>query len=290
MGSPGFDSRLPCGFCAGAFSLRKAKHDVVECETMRAQRPRQGILVLHKTLDILETIRDSRSGMTLADLARALGLPKPTAYRIVATLESRGGLTRTPQGHYLISRKLFDMPKDESEEQALLRAAEPTMARLVNSCRETVNLGVLDAGEVVVISTVESPQTIRMTSKVGNRRYLHSTALGKVLLSGLPEKEVLRLIRIQGLPRLTPRTIVTRQALANELEIVRRQGYAMDNEENEPDGRCLGAPIISVGGRIVAALSISAPIFRMDMSRARALAGELMVTCRDISHDMTSKA
>jgi IclR family transcriptional regulator, KDG regulon repressor len=257
---------------------------------MKDPKKRQGILVLHKTLDILETIRDSRSGLTLADLARALGLPKPTAYRIVATLESRGCLARNPEGHYLISRKMFGLPKDESEEQALLRAAEPAMVRLVNSCRETVNLGVLDAGEVVVISTVESPQTIRMTSKVGNRRYLHSTALGKVLLSGLPEKEVQRLIRIQGLPKLTPRTLSTRQALAGELENVRRQGYAMDDEENEPDGRCLGAPIFGVGGRIVAALSISAPIFRMDMTRSRALSGELIDACRGISRDMTAHA
>jgi DNA-binding IclR family transcriptional regulator len=254
---------------------------------MNEPRQKKGILVLHKMLDILETIRESRSGLALADLSRALGLPKPTAYRIVATLESRGYISRNPAGHYLVAKKFYDLQPDVSEEQALLHAAQPVMAKLVDSCRETVNLGVLDGGEVVVISTVESPQSIRMSSKVGNRRYLHSTALGKVLLSGLPEKEVLRLIRIQGLPRLTPRTVGTRQALAAELDIVRRQGYAMDNEENEPDGRCLGAPILSVGGRIVAALSISAPIFRMDMARARTLAGELVGACQGISRALT---
>ncbi|MBZ5497392.1 MAG: IclR family transcriptional regulator [Acidobacteriia bacterium] len=255
---------------------------------MREPKRRQGILVLHKTLDILETIRESRSGLALTDLARALGLPKPTAYRIMATLEGRGYIARNPAGHYLVARKLFDLQQDESEEQALLRAAQPVMVRLVDSSRETVNLGVLDGAEVVVISTVESPQSIRMSSKVGNRRYFHSTALGKVLLSGLPEKEVRRLIRIQGLPRLTPRTIVSKQALASELELVRRQGYAMDNEENEADGRCLGAPIVGVGGRIVAALSISAPVFRMDMTRARALAAELVEACRGISRVLTT--
>lgn len=111
-----------------------------------------------------------------------------------------------------------------------------------------------------------------------------------MLLSGVSEKEVQRLIRIQGLPRLTPRTLVSRQALAAELELVRKQGYAMDNEENEPDGRCLGAPILGVGGRIVAALSISAPIFRMDMARARTLAAELVETCHGISRAVTSPA
>jgi DNA-binding IclR family transcriptional regulator len=164
------------------------------------------------------------------------------------------------------------------------------MQRLVESCRETINLGVLDAAEVVVISMVESPQSIRMTSKVGNRRYLHSTALGKVLLSGLPEKEVQRLIRIQGLPRLTPRTLVSQQSLAQELERIRKQGYALDNEENELDGRCIGAGIADKGGRIVAALSISAPTFRMDMARVKSLAGELRDACRDVSLAMTSRA
>jgi IclR family KDG regulon transcriptional repressor len=140
----------------------------------------------------------------------------------------------------------------------------------------------------VVISTLESPQSIRMSSKVGNRRHLHSTALGKVLLSGLTEKEVWRLIRFRGLPKLTPRTIVSRQALAAELDRVRNQGYALDNEENEPDGRCLGAPIIGPGGRIVAALSISAPVFRVDIGRARTMASDLTGACGAISRALAA--
>ena len=256
---------------------------------MKDTTRRQGILVLHKTLDILEAIGESRSGLSLADLARALGLPKPTAYRIMATLEGRGCVSRNAAGHFQMTRKLFDLRPSDTDEQVLLNAAQPVMQRLVESSRETVNLGVIDAGEVVVISTVESPQSIRMTSKVGNRRYLHSTALGKVLLSALPEKEVQRLIRIQGLPRLTPRTIITRPALAAELDLVRRQGYALDDEENEPDGRCIGAPIAATGGRVIASLSISAPIFRMDMTRARGLATDLMDSCRVISRTLSSR-
>lgn len=270
--------------------MSSLKRCVVYCETMNeTKKRRSGILVLHKALDILETIHEGRSGIALADLARALKLPKPTAYRIVATMENRGYLGRNTAGHYQMTRKLFELQQNDSEEQALIRAAQPVMQRLVESCRETVNLGVLDAGEVVVISTIESPQSIRMTSKVGNRRYLHSTALGKVLLAGLSEKEVQRLVRIQGLPRLTPRTLVSRQALAEELEQVRRQGYAVDNEENELDGRCIGAPIVGQGGRVVAALSLSAPTFRMDMARARSLAGELVDACRSVTRALSTR-
>jgi DNA-binding IclR family transcriptional regulator len=242
-----------------------------------------GILVLHKAVDIIETVRHSRSGIALSALARVLGIPKPTAYRILATLESRGYLTRNRQGCYRMTRKFFDTEAGEPDDQILSRAAHPIIERLVASSRETVNLGVLDAGEVVVIGSIESPQTIRMTSKIGNRRHLHSTALGKVLLSGLPDREVLRLIRIKRLPRLTPRTLVTKQAVLAEIHKVRAQGFAIDDEENELDGRCIGAPILGPGGRIVAAVSISAPAFRMEMSRVRRLAGELMQACRAIS-------
>ena len=239
--------------------------------------------MLHKAVDIIEAVRRSRSGIALSDLARTLGIPKPTAYRILTTLESRGYLGRNRNGYYRMTRKFFDTESGEPDDQILSRAAHPVIEKLVASSRETVNLGILDAGEVVVIGSVESPQTIRMTSKVGNRRHLHSTALGKVLLSGLPDREALRLIRIKRLPRLTPKTLVTRQAVMAEIRKVRDQGFAIDDEENELDGRCIGAPIIGPGGRVVAALSVSAPAFRMEMSRVRKLTGELTQACRTIS-------
>ncbi len=254
-------------------------------------KPRKpGILVLHKTLDVLETIREAREGLGLADLARAVGLPKPTAYRIVATLEARGYLARNQAGLYQMTRRLFELERKESDEQLLAIVAQPVMERLLESCKETLNLGILDAGEVVVISTIESPQAIRMSSKIGNRRYLHSTALGKILLSGLSDKEVMRLIRLKKLPRFTPNTLVTKHAVLAEVLQVRKQGWAMDNEENEPGGRCIGAPITGPGGRVVAALSISAPIFRMDMPRALALVGDLTAACREISRAFTARA
>jgi IclR family KDG regulon transcriptional repressor len=242
-----------------------------------------GVLVLHKTLDILETIKDRQAGVKLSDLARTVDMPKATVYRILSTLESRGFLDRGEDGAYRVARKLFDLTQPFPIEQVLNRVAPPKMEDLAKLSRETVNLGILDAGEVVVISTVESLQSVRMSSKVGNRRHLHTTAIGKVLLASLPEKEVFRLLRLKGLPRLTPYTIVSRIALMTELERVREQGFALDNQENELEGRCIGAPIIGPDGRVVAALSISGPVFRMDVRRARSLAPKLKQTCTAIS-------
>ena len=157
------------------------------------------------------------------------------------------------------------------------------MEQLAKSCRETVNLGILDAGEVVVIQTVESPQAVRMSSKIGNRRHLHATALGKVLLAGMTDAEVQRLIRVKGTPRLTARTIQSKAALLAEIHLVRERGFALDDQENEMEGRCIGAPIRGPEGRLVGALSISGPVFRMDLERAHGLTGKLKETCAAIT-------
>ena len=242
-----------------------------------------GVRVLHKTLDILEEIKSVDGGYKLADLARKMDLPKATVYRILATLEGRGYLDRAPDGGYRVARKLFELQRSQPFEQVLQTVARPVMERLVAWCKETVNLGILDAGEVVVINTVESPMTVRMSSKIGNRRHFHATALGKVMLAAMPEKEVHRLVKLKGLPRLTSTTITTRSALEAELQTVRRQGWALDDQENEIGGRCISAAIEGPGGRVAAALSISGPEFRMDLARAKSMVKELKAACAEIS-------
>jgi DNA-binding IclR family transcriptional regulator len=246
------------------------------------RRDGAGVQVLHKALDILEAIRDSRDELGLAGLARAVQLPKPTVYRILTTLESRSYLHRTAGGTYRLARKVAAMRSPSAFDQTLSQAAGPVMDRLAEVSRETVNLGLLDAGEVMVIHTVESPQTVRMASKIGNRRHAHSTGLGKVLLAAMGEKTVLRLIRLKGLPRLTPNTIASPAGLLAELRQVRLQGFAFDNRENEMDGCCVAASIAGPGGCAVAALSVSGPVFRMDVARARTVLEPLHAACAAI--------
>lgn len=248
-----------------------------------APRRFAGVRVLSKAVDVLETLGAEPAGMGLADIAAAVAMPKPTVYRIVATLETRGYLDRTPEGHYRLSRRIFELQPETATERQLIRAARPVMEDLLGVCKETLNLGVLDGGEVLVIETLESPLTVRMSSKIGNRRYAHSTALGKVLIAGLAEKELARILETRGMPAFTERTITTRLALAVEIEKVRQQGYALDSMENEPDGRCVAAPIHGPGKKMVAALSISGPVPRMTVARAKSFLKPLFASCRRIS-------
>lgn len=241
------------------------------------------VLVLHKALDILEAIKKRESRMGLAEISRRVRMPRPTAYRILTTLESRGYLDRAADGAYRMGSKLFNLQRDSSIEQQLQRVARPSMETLAARCKETVNLGTLDSGEVVVIETVESPLAVRMSSKIGNRRLVHSTALGKALLAGMSDKEISRLIRIKGLPRLTASTLATRADLLDEIQKIREQGYAIDDQENEMDGRCIAVGITGPGDSMVAALSVSGPVFRMTRERLSSLYPQLKKASEKIS-------
>jgi IclR family acetate operon transcriptional repressor len=250
-----------------------------------------GVLVLHKTLDVLETLRSTPSGMSLSELTARLGMPKATIFRILATLESRAYLDRTAGGEYRIGRKLARAESEGVPDQAaIIRAARPEMEKLIASCKETLNLGMLDGGEVLVVDTIESPLTVRMSSKIGNRRHPHSTALGKVLLAALSDKEIRRISKALGMPAFTSRTIKHADQLVIEMERVRVQGWAMDNRENEEDGRCIAAPIFGPGRAVVASLSISGPLPRMTVARAKGFLPELLQTVARISTAFGSPA
>lgn len=251
------------------------------------EEPFAGVQVLHKALDVLEALRGGQDGVSLAELSARVAMPKPTVYRIVATFESRGYIDRSGGGACRLSRKLLELHGEGFSEQSIIEAARPAMAELVRTCKETVNLGVLDAGEVVVIETMESPQAVRMSSKIGNRRYPHSTALGKVLLAGMPDKDVERHLRAKGMPAFTQNTLTTEEALLTELNKVRAQGYALDNRENEEDGRCVAAPIIGPGKRVVASISISGPLPRMTVTRAKSLARNLCLVCKEVGQRLS---
>lgn len=243
-----------------------------------------GVLVLHKTLDVLDALRGAPGGLSLAALTAQLQMPKATIFRILATLESRAYLDRTAAGEYRIGRKLAGSESEGDPDQAsIIRGARPEMEKLLAVCKETLNLGVLDGGEVLVVETLESPHTVRMSSKIGNRRHPHSTALGKVLLAQMSGKEALRIVKALGMPAFTSRTITSTDGLVLELERVRAQGWAMDNRENEEDGRCIAAPVFGPRRKVVAALSISGPVPRITVARAKAFLPALLKTVQRIS-------
>jgi DNA-binding IclR family transcriptional regulator len=149
-----------------------------------------------------------------------------------------------------------------------------------------VNLGALDQGTVLYIEVIESPHEFRLSSRVGTRRSLHATALGKALaafLVGEQKERVLATIQFQP---LTPKTIMNLVQFRQELEIIRKQGYAVDDEETTLGARCVSAPILGANREVVAAVSVSGPVTRISPAQVPALAAAVVNAARAISAAM----
>jgi DNA-binding IclR family transcriptional regulator len=175
---------------------------------------------------------------------------------------------------YRLGMGLVQLGQMRLEAIDLRPIAAPHMRALMERTRETVHLGVLEAGRMIYVDKVEGPRALRLTSQLGRATYAHCTALGKALLAEETADRVAALVR-GHLPRLTRKTICSLPELTAHLARVRAQGYAVDDEEEDVGVRCVGSPIRGAGGAI-AAISVSGPAVHMPMSRIRREIGPLV--------------
>ncbi|MGA8439470.1 MAG: IclR family transcriptional regulator [Candidatus Sulfotelmatobacter sp.] len=147
----------------------------------------------------------------------------------------------------------------------------------------TVHMAVLERNEAVIIEKVEAPGLVRLASWIGRRLDVNCTAVGKVLISCLPNDELDNLVRTWSFARHNSRTIVSKSALKRELTSVRQSGYALDDEEDEPGLRCIGAPIFDESLKAVAAISVAGTTNQIPMDRVPILARMVMQVAQGIS-------
>lgn len=242
--------------------------------------------VISKVLLILEALQNSSVGLSLTAICVATGINKSTAHRFLRHLEREGYLLRTDSGAYLIGPRLAQMSACASRSATLQAVARPILAELWRSTHETVNLGVLDHGTVLYVDVMESPHEFRLVSRIGTRRSPHVAALGKVLTAFLPTSEYERVLSGIVFQRVTPKTIPNMIQLRAELDKVRRQGYAVDNEEALLGCRCVSAPILNSDKIAIGALSVAGPVARVDLSRVPAFAQEVKAAAKAVSAAM----
>jgi len=251
---------------------------------MKKKPPNYPIKVLDKTFFILDILLQRDSSMHITEISEKLGLYPSTTHRILDTLKYWGYVEQDPKTQkYRLGLKLLELGMAKLHQMDLVREATTYLKELVKQCNETVHLGVLEEREVLYLAKEESSQTIRMISYVGKRAPLHCTALGKVLLAYLPEEEIKKILDKIVLTRLTENTITDKMDLEKELDKVKEQGFALDRQENEKDILCIAAPIRNHQGKIIAALSISIPIFRLDKNIQNNLKEALIETTEKIS-------
>jgi DNA-binding IclR family transcriptional regulator len=234
--------------------------------------------MLKRTLDLLGFLAYSaEGGAGLADLSRAVRAPKSSVFKIVSTLEAEGFITRHPlTDRYQLTLKLLALGTAAVERINLRRELYPFLEALKDRTGECVNLGILHDGKAIYVESLEGRGPVRVIVRPGQELSLHSTALGKVLLANLPPAEVDRLLAGKRLEAHTPRTCTSVARLRKELAQVRQQGYALDVEEDALEMACAGAPIREHTGRVVAAVSVTAPRYRMSRSALRATASAVV--------------
>jgi len=240
------------------------------------------IRAVERVCDILDVLQRSREGASLSDVAEVTTLPKSSAFRYLAALEARRYVERDAATN-LYRLGLAFRPQHTRQIDVLVNQARPHLERLRDKIGETTNLGVLDGTQVVHALVVESNAMLRLAARVGERGSLHSTALGKAIAAQLPADRVRAILSAQEMTAYTPATVTTVDGYLDELDRVRREGYGVDDCENQPDGRCVAVVLPDLP--FPCGISVSAPAGRLPADKVGALARQLRRVALQVVRD-----
>ncbi len=216
-----------------------------------------------KALALLDAFTPQDASLSLSQLMHRTGIPRATAFRLLATLEQCGYVVKDGT-EYSLGFKIFVLGNIVGESMDLRRQARRHLRELRDVSGETVQLAVLAEWQIVHLDRVLSNQSVGyMVSRIGVILPAYCTALGKALLAFQDDDLVYAWASTQELRRLTANTVTTVDGFVDELRRVRRQGFSIDNEERELGVRCVGAPVFDRDGNAIAAISLSAPTDRL---------------------------
>lgn len=241
---------------------------------------RYHLRAIERALDVLDAFTDHPQELTLKDLSGLLAVPESSLFRTLLTLESRGYLLQKADGAYCLPPKLLYGRVHERAEK-LREQMRPYLQKLARRFDETASLAYLFGDRIQVLDTVESFQEVRLANKPGRVLPPHCSSLGKAITAFQPPELMDRILEVYGLFRRTENTIVDRQALMAEFEVIRSRGYAVDREESIAGGICIGAPLALGGQQVVASVSISVPTVRMNPEREQEIARAVVETVRE---------
>lgn len=250
-----------------------------------SEKPRYAVPALIRGATILNILAHRDSG-TLSDLAREAKVAKTTALQILDTMVQIGWVERAAMGHYRLGVGLYLLGMAASQHRSLREVATPVMQQLVAATGLTAHLAVYQDGAGMVVEKIEGPGFIKFGTHIGQRIPLHHTAMGRVLAAHLEESELDRALHERGMIRNTARTITDPAQFKALLPQVRLLGYALEDEEDEPGVRCVGAPVRDLSGQVVAALSVTAVVPDLPYERIPEIAKQVTRSAEQISRQM----
>lgn len=237
-------------------------------------RPKRNydITALQRGLRLLHLFSEAPRGLTAKQVASLSLLPVSTVHRFLANLVTAGFLNRDGEGTHSLGIACFSIGQAAVGQLDIRRLSLPYLRELNQQTRETIHLTVRHGLSAVYVEKLDSPEPLRIHSRIGAAVPLYCTAVGKVMLAYMPEDEQQRILPDLNIQRQTPNSVGNLQELKTELYRVRKNGYACDLEENERHIRCVAAPIWDHTGSVQSSLSITAPTVRMPVARLRQLA------------------
>jgi len=240
---------------------------------------------VEKVFQIIEIMAQSREPLRLQDISQKVEMPASTTLRLINTLVNNGYAYQDPSTlRYSLSLKFMHIGSLVSSQLTIRDISHPYLVELSKKCKESVCIAIEQDMEAIYLDVIDGPDgMLRITQRIGKRAPIHSTGVGKLMLLNYDSNQLDYMINVKGLPALTPHTITTKKELLAELERIKIQGYALDNEECELGARCISAGIKDYTGSIVAAISISGPVTRMSMDYIEIIKNTVIGTAKKIS-------
>lgn len=240
-----------------------------------------------RTLSILALMSDYNEGLGITEISERVELHKSTVHRLLGTLIYKGYVVQDHQTNkYRLTFKIFELGNKIIEDKDILKASKFYTEDLMKEFNEVVHLVIRDDNDILYIDKVEAKNTIQMASKIGRRSPLYSTSVGKSILAYLDEEEVMEIWENSDIKKFTDNTIIDYDIFKKELDKIRLQGYAEDDEENEPGVRCVGAPVFNFHGKVEGAISISGPTMRVTKEKVDEIAREIKKCASLISKEL----
>jgi len=243
---------------------------------------------LKKAIEVLEALAKEReNGVGITQLSKQLNLPKSTVHQILSVFKSTRFVEQNPEDKkYHLGLRIFELGNIVQSQLELRKIAHSYLYDLSRKTNETTYLVVLEGSRIVYIDCVESTARLRAHPVFGIKVPLHCTSLGKAIMAFLPKEKINKIIQEEGLERFTENTITDPEVLKQELKEIRKRGYAIDNMEHEEGIRCVGAPIRNHRGGVFAAISVSGPSQRFNLSRIEVMAKLVIEAAKEISKKM----
>ncbi|MBL3563614.1 IclR family transcriptional regulator [Rhodovulum sulfidophilum] len=244
----------------------RAFHDKTDQNTVRA---------LDRAMGLLTALSETK-GLTLSELAALSNQSPATVYRVLITLQGHDIVELEEEAQrWHVGPGAFRIGSGFLRRTNVAERSRGAMQALMRATGETANLGVEDRDEVLFLTQVETHETIRAFFSPGTRGPMHCSGIGKALLAFLPAARVAAILKTQGLPGFTPRSITSETGLHADLDRTRARGYAIDDQERAEGMRCIAAPIFNAHGEPIAGLSVSGPAFRIPLDAADGIGAEV---------------